>query len=72
MKTLKFDDYTVTFDDSEEAKQKVFDLLFQWYKDMEMFSAECIGQSDETYITAPDLLGEIAEEGFKFEVEWEE
>lgn len=72
MKTLKFDDYTVTFDDSEDAKQKVFDLLFQWYKSTEMFSAESIGQSDETYIAAPDLLGEIAEEGFKFDVKWEE
>lgn len=71
MKTLKFNDYTVTFDEAKFRRQRVFDLLFQWYKDM-VFNAESIGQSDETYITAPDLLGEIAEEGFKFKVEWEE
>jgi len=70
MQTITTTDRTITFDDSPEAKDRVFDLMLDFFKQVDMFSGECLGQSDETYIEAPNILSEVAEDGFKFKVEY--
>lgn len=72
MKTIKSEDYVVTLDDSQEAKDRVFETLLDWFVKVEMYSGESLGQSDTTYIEAPELLAKIAEKGFKFNVKWTE
>lgn len=69
---LDDDERKVTFDDSQKAKDRVFEILRNWFGKEELFSAEAIGQSDKVYELAPDLLGEIAERGFKFKQKWKE
>lgn len=59
-------EYTLSYDDSQDAKDKLFNTMFEWFKKHEMFSGESLAQSDETYIYAPELLGTVAEECFKF------
>lgn len=66
------DERKVTFDDSQKAKDRVFEILRKWFGKEELFSAEALCQSDKTYVLAPDLLGEIAEKGFKFKQKWKE
>lgn len=64
------DEYTLEYDDSQEAKERVFNILLKWFKKVDHFSGDSLGQSDDTYIEAPELLAEIAEEGFKFGQTW--
>ena len=66
------DDYTLKYDDSEVARDRVFKMLLDWFKETEMFNGESLCQSDQTYIDAPGLLADIAEKGFKFKVTWKE
>lgn len=63
------EDYTATFDDSEEAKQAVFQKLLTFFTFHEAFSGESVMQCDGPQIAAPELLSEIADEIFKFKVE---
>lgn len=72
MKTITTQDRTITFDDSPEAKDRIFNLMLDFFKRVDMFSGECLTQSDETYIEAPNILAEVAENGFKFEVEYKD
>lgn len=71
MRTFKNEyEEDVLFDDSQEAKDRVYDIMLKFFKKVNMFSGESLSQSDETYIEAPEVLGEVAEEGFKFEVKY--
>lgn len=70
MKTEDLPDYTLTFDDSPEAKDRVYEIMLKWFKKLRHYSGESLGQSDETYVLAPDILAEVAEEGFKFDQKW--
>lgn len=70
MTTITKPDYTVTYDDSQEAKDRIFQIALAWFNKVEMYSGESLGQSDTTYVEAPDLLAELAEEGFRFGHKW--
>lgn len=72
MKTEKTDDYELTFDDSQECKDKCYELLLAFFKEHEAFSGECICQNDSPQIEAPNLLSEIAEKAFKFDAIYNE
>ncbi len=62
-------DYIVSFDDSAEAKEVLFNKLLEWFISQECYHGEAIMQSDEPIIAAPEILADIADEVFKFEVE---
>lgn len=62
----------VLFDDSLEAKQRVFDIALKWFKKLDNYSGESLAQSDSTYEFAPEILAEIAEDGFKFKEKWKD
>ncbi|MCV5968690.1 hypothetical protein, partial [Lactococcus petauri] len=70
--TIETDDHKLTFDDSPEAKERIFKIALDWFKKTELYSGEALGQSDTTYVEAPDLLAAIAEEGFCFKAEWKD
>lgn len=70
MKTIKTSEYIVTFDNSEEVRQALFNKLLDFFVKHESFSGESICQSDSPQIEAPELLAEIADKIFKFKVEW--
>lgn len=70
MKTIETPEFTVIYDDSETAANRVADILLKWFLEEEMFSGESIQQMDVTYEDAPDLLSRCAEEGFIFKVTW--
>ena len=67
------DKVTVTFDDSQEAKDKVFQYLMDnYFFKYDAFDGETIFQCDDTNIEAPIVLANIAEDTIKFEVEYED
>lgn len=70
--TFETDDCKVTFNSGPETKEAVFNKIIEWFKEYQSFSGECICQSDDPQIYAPQLLGEIADEILKFEVEYKE
>lgn len=72
MTTTETTDYKLTFDDSPEAKERVYQTCLAWFNKVTNYSGESIQQSDDTYEDAPELLSDIAENGFKFVQEWKE
>lgn len=60
-------EYVVTFDDSEAAKQAVFQRLLKFFTHHEAFSGESVMQCDGPQIEAAPLLAELADEIFKFD-----
>ena len=68
---MEFSCGEVTFDDSQEMKDKVFDRLIDWYIEQEAFHGECIQQSDRCVMDAPNILSEIADDIIKFDAKWE-
>ncbi len=70
MTTEETKDYKLTFDDSPEAKQRVYDIMLAWFRESRHFTGESLAQSDDTYIDALELLTAVAEEGFKFKQKW--
>lgn len=72
MSTHETEDSKVTYEDGPEAHKAAYDKLLKWFIGNNMFSGESIGQSDTTYIEAPGLLVELAEDVFKFDVKWKE
>lgn len=72
MRAIHAEDYTLTLDDSQEAKDRIYKIALDWFLRTQMYSGEALGQSDTTYIEAPELLADIAENGFQFKTEWKE
>lgn len=72
MASEKLEDATLEYDDSPEAKERVFRIALKWFKKLESFSGECLAQKDDTYVYAAEMLAEIAEEGFKFDHTYDE
>lgn len=72
MSTHETDDRKITYEDSPEAHKAAYDTLLRWFTKHDMYSGECLGQSDTTYVEGPNLLAELADEVFKFQVEWKD
>jgi hypothetical protein len=66
----EFDDFIIEFNDSQGTKENLFNRMLLFFVKMESFSSESIMQSDEPQIEAAPLLGDIADEVFKFNVTW--
>lgn len=63
---------TVKFDDSQEAKERVWNICLKWFDVNKLWHGETIVQSDDGWSESPQLAAELADEGFKFEVEYGE
>ena len=67
-----FEKFNLKYDDSHAAKEKLFKTMLAWYVKMESFDGESNMQSDTPQIEAAPLLCDVAENIFKFEVEFED
>ena len=67
MKTEQFTDFSLTYDDSPEAKERAWQALLAFYKSQESFAGECIMQRDQPQIDGLTLLCDIADDIFQFE-----
>lgn len=72
MKTEQHEDYTLTYDDSTEAKERIYEIALKWFKQVKAFNGESIFQRDTPQIKAPELAAKMAEKGFKFKRKWKE
>lgn len=59
---------TVTYHDDRATRDALFEKMLAYYKEHETFSGESIMQMDGPLIAAPDLVSDIADDIFKFEV----
>jgi len=71
METIKLDDYSVEFNDDPEVRDAVFIRVMQYFANCETFSGEAIMQCDDSIISAPDVMGDIADNIIKFKTIWE-
>jgi hypothetical protein len=71
-KVVEYGDHiTVTYDDSQEMKDKVFQYLIDHYFfKYKAFDGETICQCDKPIIGAPFAMEEIADKIIKFEVDY--
>ncbi len=72
MKFVDLDDSTLTYPDDDQTKQAVFDCVIRYFRKLDMYSGESIGQSDEGYIQGVEMLCELADEVIKFEHEYKD
>jgi hypothetical protein len=56
----------VTFEDTPEARDRVWNIALDWFKTLERWSGESICQSDDGWAESPHLAGKLADKGFKF------
>ena len=64
------DDMVVEFDETPELKEEVYNRVLGFFIKMEAFSGESIMQSDEPQIEAAPFLSDLADDVFKFDVDW--
>lgn len=70
MPVIQFKDHSVSYDDSQETKNAVFQAVLDWFNKQEAYSGECIAQSDGCQIALSGLLERIADKIIKFDVKW--
>lgn len=68
--TVETDEYTLTYDAGPEIQNQLYTKMLGFYKRHHAFSGESVMQCDGPQLEAPELLAEIAEEIFNFDVEW--
>lgn len=66
-------DYTLSYESSQDAKDRVFEIMLKHFKALDAFDGDSLGGgNDEVYIEAPDIMIDVAENGFKFVKEYKE
>ncbi len=70
--TIETKNCSVSFEDSDELRIKVFNTILNFYLDNESFDGESIIQNDVASLEGPELLASIADDIFKFKVTWKE
>jgi len=66
-------DATVMYSDHRVTRSRTYDLIKDWFFRNELFTGEQIHQSDcFDECELKELLRELAEDVFDFEVEWKE
>lgn len=71
-KTLKFDDHTVTYKDTKEIRDLVFERVMAFFIEHNSFNGESIYQCDGPLIDAPSVLSDIAEDIIKFKTKYKD
>jgi hypothetical protein len=65
---IKVNDYEVSYEETDEIKQAVFDRVMKYFVKHEAFHGEVIMQMDDPIIDAPTVLADIADDIIKFKV----
>ncbi len=63
-------DFKVSFEDTPEVHREVYLKVLHFFKDQEAFSGEAVMQNDGPQINGPELLAELADDIYKFDVEY--
>ena len=68
---MKFEtqNYIVTCRDKEQIQGELFDRLLVFFKEHETFCGESLQQCDDPILAAPELLADIADKVFQFDVD---
>lgn len=72
MPVIQYSDRSVSYDDSQEVKNAVFQKVLDWFNEQEAYSGESIAQSDGCQIAMSELLETIADKIIKFDVKWQD
>lgn len=70
--TKKIDGATITYYDDQAARDAVFEKLLAWFIEFKAFDGDTIFQSDDPNLDSPHVLGEIADDIFKFDAVYDE
>lgn len=70
MTTIRTTNYTVEYEDTDDLRRQVFEAVLDFYIQLEAFHGEVIQQSDNCIIEAPSVLSGIADDLFKFKVQY--
>lgn len=68
---VKDEDLKVSFDDTPELRDAVFEKVISFFEKHESFHGEAIMQSDDPQIYAPQLMADLADDIIKFELKYE-
>ena len=68
----QWSEHSITYDDSQEAKEKLFIAMLEFFKKHSAYNGESIQQCDGPQIAAPTVLSDVAEKIFQFKVEYKE
>ncbi len=72
MKVFKrLDGMTVSYDDTPELRNAVFERVLLFFIEQKTFSGESICQMDGPQIEAPNMLGDLADDVFKFQTKYD-
>ncbi|MCK5601995.1 hypothetical protein KAR91_09005 [Candidatus Pacearchaeota archaeon] len=72
MREISGECFKVSFNDSDEVRDAVFEKVLEYFEEYECFCGESIMQSDDPIIYAPHYMSQIADDIIKFNVEWED
>ncbi len=70
MKTIETDYASVTYDDSNEMRDKVFERVMQYFIDNKAFSGESIYGMDNPQSDAIETMSQLADDVIQFDVDW--
>lgn len=62
----------IGYNDDVATRDALFQKVVDWYLYHGAFIGEVIMQSDDTQLTAAELLSEIADDILEFDVSWDE
>lgn len=58
--------------DRKQIDKQIVDKLIQWFKDFNCYDGETLCQDDDCLIEAPNLLADILDEFFEYELDEED
>lgn len=70
--TKKIDGATITYYDDQATRNAVFEKLLAWFLKFKAFNGDTIFQCDAPNLDSPNVLGEIADDIFKFDAVYDE
>lgn len=71
MKTLDLGNRLVKYKDDQVTRDAVYEYILAWFIRVETFSGEGVMQNDTPLLEAPQLLVDLADDIFQFDVKWE-
>ncbi len=71
-RTIETAEFKVTFKDTPELRDTVFEAVLGFFVEHEVFAGESVMQSDAPQLEAAPLFADLADDVFKFKVTWKD